>query len=149
RPMPAQVPAQVGAQVGASPGTGATLRLMLRRARWRLPAWVLGLSLLMAYFCTALGTVLDEDSLEGMAELALSPVTALVGGPGYGFDAVTVPRFLAGLYGPYLLLGCALMLMLTISRPLQPSSAPSRPRACRPWSCPAASAPPRLPLRWR
>lgn len=114
--MTAQVTAQVGAQVGAFTGTGATLRLMLRRDRWRLPAWVLGLSLLMAYFCTALGTVLDEQSLQGMAELALSPVTALVGGPGYGFDAITVPRFLAGLYGTYLMLGCALMSMLTISR---------------------------------
>ena len=46
--MTAQVTAQVGAQVGAFTGTGATLRLMLRRDRWRLPAWVLGLSLLMA-----------------------------------------------------------------------------------------------------
>lgn len=97
-------------------GTGTLLRHMLRRDRWRLPAWVLGLSLLMVYFSTALGTVLDEQSLAGLAQLALSPVTALVGGPGYGLDAVTVPRFLAGLYGVYLMLGAALMSMLTISR---------------------------------
>lgn len=97
-------------------GTGTLLRLMLRRDRWRLPAWVLGLSLLMAYFSTALGTVLDGESLVGLAQLALSPVTALVGGPGYGLDEVTVPRFLAGLYGVYLMLGAALMSMLTVSR---------------------------------
>src|SRR5699024_6041661 len=89
---------------------------MLRRDRWRLPGWVLGLTLLMLYFSIALGTVLDEESLAGMAQLASSPVTALVGGPGYGFDAITVPRFLAGLYGTYLMLGTALMSMLTISR---------------------------------
>ncbi|WP_241228482.1 hypothetical protein [Corynebacterium hylobatis] len=45
----------------------------------------------------------------------MSPVTALVGGPGYGVDEVTVPRFLAGLYGVYLMLGAALMSMLTVS----------------------------------
>lgn len=97
-------------------GVGTLLGLMLRRDRWRLPGWILGLSLLMAYFTTALGTVLDEQSLASLAQLALSPVTALVGGPGYGLDEVTVPRFLAGLYGAYLMLGAALMSMLTISR---------------------------------
>ena len=100
-------------QTGAFTGTGTLLRFMLRRDRWRLPAWVLGLTLLMVYFSTALGTVLDEASLAGMAQLARSPVTALVGGPGYGFDAITVPRFLAGLYGTYLMLGAAFMSMLT------------------------------------
>lgn len=103
-------------RAGALTGTGLLLRFMLRRDRWRLPGWVLGLTLLMLYFSIALGTVLDEESLAGMAQLASSPVTALVGGPGYGFDAITVPRFLAGLYGTYLMLGTALMSMLTISR---------------------------------
>lgn len=103
-------------QTGAFTGTDTLLRFMLRRDRWRLPAWVFGLTLLMVYFSTALGTVLDEASLAGMAQLARSPVTALVGGPGYGFDAITVPRFLAGLYGTYLMLGAAFMSMLTISR---------------------------------
>lgn len=104
------------AQTNAFAGTGALLRFMLRRDRWRLPAWVIGLSLLMVYFTVALGTVLDEESLAGLAELGLSPVMALVGGPGYGFDAITLPRFLAGLYGTYLMLGAALMSMLTIAR---------------------------------
>ena len=104
------------AQTNALAGTGALLRFMLRRDRWRLPAWVMGLSLLMVYFSIALATVLDEESLAGLAELALSPITALVGGPGYGFEAITVPRFLAGLYGTYLMLGAALMSMLTIAR---------------------------------
>lgn len=104
------------AQTNAFAGTGALIRFMLRRDRWRLPAWVIGLSLLMVYFTTALGAVLDEESLAGLAALALSPITALVGGPGYGFDAITVPRFLAGLYGTYLMLGAALMSMLTIAR---------------------------------
>lgn len=97
-------------------GTGALLRFMLRRDRLRLPLWVGGLVLLTVYFSFALGIVLTEESLVGMAELASAPVTALVGGPGYGFDAITVPRFLAGLYGTYLMLGATFMSMTTVVR---------------------------------
>ena len=97
-------------------GTGALLRFMLRRDRWRLPLWVLGMGLMTLYITVALGTVLDGASLQGMAEMAASPVMALIGGPGYGFDAITIPRFIAGLYGAYLMLGAALMSMTTVSR---------------------------------
>jgi ABC-2 type transport system permease protein len=97
-------------------GTGALLRFMLRRDRLRLPLWVLGMGLMALYISTALGTVLDEEALQGMAEMAATPVMALIGGPGYGFDAITVPRFFAGLYGAYLMLGAALMSMTTLSR---------------------------------
>lgn len=97
-------------------GMGTLLGFMLRRDRLRLPLWVGGLTLLATYFTVALSVVLDEESLTGMAQLASSPVTALVGGPGYGFDQITVPRFLAGLYGTYLMLGAAFMSMTTITR---------------------------------
>lgn len=97
-------------------GTGTLLRFMLRRDRLRLPLWVLGMGLMALYISTALGTVLDPEALQGMAEMAATPVMALIGGPGYGFDAITVPRFFAGLYGAYLMLGAALMSMTTISR---------------------------------
>jgi len=97
-------------------GTGTLLRFMLRRDRLRLPLWVLGMGLMALYISTALGTVLDEESLPGMAQMAATPVMALIGGPGYGFDAITIPRFFAGLYGAYLMLGAALMSMTTLSR---------------------------------
>lgn len=80
-------------------GTGELLRFMLRRDRIRLPAWVLGMTLMLAYFANALGLVLDEEALASFAVFAANPVMALIGGPGYGFDDVTVGRFLVGLYG--------------------------------------------------
>lgn len=97
-------------------GTGQVLRFLLRRDRVRAPLWVLGMTLMTAYIVVELGTVLDEESLQGMAQMASAPVTALIGGPGYGFDDITVPRFLAGLYGAYLMLGAAFMSMTTITR---------------------------------
>ncbi|BEH01842.1 exporter of polyketide antibiotics [Brooklawnia propionicigenes] len=97
-------------------GTGRLLLFMLRRDRIRFPAWVLGLALMMAYFANALGTILDEDALASFAALAASPVMALIGGPGYGFDAITVGRIIVGLYGVYLMIGAGLMSIMTVSR---------------------------------
>lgn len=101
---------------GPLTGTGTLLRFMLRRDRIRLPAWVLGMTALLTYFSTALGTVLDQSALESFADLATNPIMALIGGPGYGFDDITVGRLLVGLYGAYLMIGAALMSILTISR---------------------------------
>lgn len=101
---------------GSLAGTGKLLRFMLRRDRIRFPAWVLGMTAMLAYFANALGLVLDEEALESFAVLASNPVMALIGGPGYGFDDITTARFLVGLYGAYLMIGAALMSILTISR---------------------------------
>lgn len=105
-----------GKSGGRLTGTATLLRLMLRRDRIRLPGWVLGLTALLTYFATALGTVLDQQALESFADLATNPIMALIGGPGYGFEDITVGRLLVGLYGAYLMVGVALMSILTISR---------------------------------
>lgn len=97
-------------------GTGTLLRFMLRRDRVRFPAWVLGMTAMLAYFANALGLVLDEEALASFAVLAANPVMALIGGPGYGFDDITTGRFLVGLYGAYMMIGAALMSILTVSR---------------------------------
>ncbi|MHC8564467.1 hypothetical protein ACW23B_29365 [Streptomyces albidoflavus] len=59
------------ARGGPFTGTGVLLRFMLRRDRIRLPAWVLGLTLLMTYFATALGTLLKTE--EDLASFSSSP----------------------------------------------------------------------------
>ncbi|PYG01882.1 ABC-2 type transport system permease protein [Georgenia satyanarayanai] len=97
-------------------GTGTLLRFMLRRDRVRFPAWVLGLTMLLAYFATALGLVLDEEALATFAAFAANPVMALIGGPGYGFDDITLGRFLVGTYGAFIMIGAALMSITTVSR---------------------------------
>ncbi|MGH3653311.1 ABC transporter permease [Glutamicibacter sp.] len=101
---------------GSLAGTGQLLRFMLRRDRIRFPAWILGLSLMLDYFANALGLVLDEQSLATFAVFAANPVMALIGGPGYGFEAITLGRFLVGMYGVFLMIGAGLMGITTISR---------------------------------
>ena len=108
---------QAGRDRGSSlAGTGKLLLFMLRRDRIRFPAWVLGLSVMMAYFANALGTVLDEEALGSFATLAMNPVMALIGGPSYGFDQITVGKIIVGLYGVYLMIGAVLMNIMTVSR---------------------------------
>ncbi|GAA4426988.1 exporter of polyketide antibiotics [Georgenia halophila] len=98
-------------------GTGTLLRFMLRRDRIRFPAWALGMTLMMAYFGNLLPEVWTQEALEGfVAGVGASPFMALLGGPGFGFDAITLPRFMVDLYGLYLLLFGALMGILTVSR---------------------------------
>lgn len=114
---PAPVDAQTGRGAGGTlVGTWKLLGFMLRRDRIRLPAWVLGMTAMLAYFANALGLVLDQESLDSFAVFTANPVVALIGGPGYGFDNITTARFLVGLYGGYLMIGAALMSILTVSR---------------------------------
>lgn len=115
RETPAMTPVTNG-RGGSLAGTWRLLQFMLRRDRIRFPAWVLGLTAMLAYFANALGLVLDEESLESFAVLAANPVMALIGGPGYGFDGITAARFLVGLYGAYVMIGAALMSIMTVSR---------------------------------
>lgn len=97
-------------------GLGHLLRFILRRDRFWLPIWVLGLSALTAYFANAIAVVMDGDSLQAMTAFAKNPVMALITGPGYGLDQVTIPRFIVGMYGVFLMIGAALMSILTVSR---------------------------------
>ncbi|NYT93334.1 ABC transporter permease [Salinispora sp. H7-4] len=102
---------------GPVTGTGTLLRFMLRRDRIRLPAWTLGLALLMGYFATALETFVESPAdLEGLTAFSGSPAGALFGGPGFGFDDLTIERFLAGQYGLYVAIGAGLMGLLTVVR---------------------------------
>ncbi|MFG1857274.1 ABC transporter permease [Actinomadura geliboluensis] len=112
--LPAPVRSASG---GALAGTGVLLRFMLRRDRVRFPAWTLGLALLMGYFTTALNSVYSTtEQLESVSSFSTSPAGAIFGGPGYGYDAITLERFLSGQYGLYIMLGAALMALLTVTR---------------------------------
>lgn len=98
-------------------GTATLLRFMLRRDRIRLPAWTLGLTLLMTYFASALGSMVRSPAdLEGLTAFTGSPAGALFGGRGFGFDELTIERFLAGQYGLYVAVGAGLMGLLTVVR---------------------------------
>ncbi|WP_019546104.1 ABC transporter permease [Streptomyces sulphureus] len=111
------LPARNGLAPGGLTGTGKLLVFMLRRDRVRFFGWTLGLALLMTYFSSAMGALAEtEEDLESFAGFARTPAGAMFGGPGFGFDALTVERFLVGEYGLYLLTGAGLMGLLTVVR---------------------------------
>jgi ABC-2 type transport system permease protein len=97
-------------------GLGHLLRFMLRRDRLWLPIWVLSLAALTAYFANAIAVVMDAASLEAMTVFTKNPVMVLITGPEFGDEAMTVPRFIVGKYGVFLMIGAALMSILTVSR---------------------------------
>ena len=106
--------------ISASPftGTWALIRFDLRRDRVKFPAWVLGLTVMVIYFTTALPLLYgsEEEMAEAAGAFLTGPVVSLFGGPGYGFEDLTFPRFFVGLYGLYVLIMAALMSILMISR---------------------------------
>lgn len=97
-------------------GLGTLLRLNATRDRVRGPIWVLALAALVAYFANVVGAVLETGGLEAMTGLIKTPTMALMGGPAYGFEHVTIPRFVVGVYGMYVMIGAALMSVFTVSR---------------------------------
>ena len=91
---------------------------MLRRDRIKLPAWLLGLTVFVFYFNSALPVIAPtEADLAAFSQFSAGPVGAVLGGPGYGFDAdLSYEVFFVGTYGLYFLLAAALMNILLVSR---------------------------------
>jgi ABC-2 type transport system permease protein len=102
----------------ASAGTWRLVRFLLRRDRVKLPAWLLGTTLFVFYFNSALPTIAPtEEDLAAFSQFSAGPVGAVLSGPGYGFDAdLTYQVFFVGTYGLYFLLAAAIMNILLVSR---------------------------------
>jgi ABC-2 type transport system permease protein len=98
--------------------TWQLVRLTLRRDRIKLPGWLLGLTVFVFYFNTALPTIAPtEADLAAFSQFSAGPVGAVLGGPGYGFDTgLNYEAFFVGTYGLYFLLAAALMNILLVSR---------------------------------
>ncbi|MEX1077585.1 MAG: ABC transporter permease [Homoserinimonas sp.] len=98
-------------------GFGTLFRFMLRRDRIRFFGWTLGLTIMLAYFANVLKIVFPSiEDLQAIAVFSSNPAGALLMGPGFGADAITLERFLVGTYGMYLIIGAALMSILTVTR---------------------------------
>ncbi|HSP60762.1 MAG TPA: hypothetical protein VLO09_06855, partial [Ornithinimicrobium sp.] len=111
RPGPGAAPG------GATTGTGALVRLMLRRDRIRLPAWVAGLGLFMVYLGAALPRLAPtEADLAAVTPMVQQPVGRLFTGPAYGMEDPTHASFFAAGYLLYLFVLAALMNVLLITR---------------------------------
>ncbi|MEV4807320.1 ABC transporter permease [Nonomuraea sp. NPDC049421] len=102
---------------GAFRGTGAMLRLALRRDRVKLPAWTLGITLFLPYFAgVANATNPTAETLRASAAMMDVPMLRLFSGPMFGMENPTVLKYLVNAYFPEFLLGAALMSMLLIAR---------------------------------
>ncbi|MFI9534372.1 ABC transporter permease [Nocardia fusca] len=98
-------------------GTGALLRLDLRRDRIKLPAWVLGITLMSFYYAAALQQVYKTpEDLRAVSQFSGGVVGALISGPGYGLADPTLESVIVAVYGLYYLLLAALMNILLVSR---------------------------------
>lgn len=98
-------------------GTGVLVRLVLRRDRFKLPGWILGITLLGFYYANELPRIYpDQESLRSIGEFASGTVGALICGPGYGLADPTLESAIVAVYGLYFLLPAALMNILLISR---------------------------------
>lgn len=111
---PAQAVEQTG---GAMTGTGTLVRFILRRDRISLPAWLLGMTALFYYFVAIIlpGIASSDEQLEDL-ERFMSGATGAIMGPGYGRDAITIERYVTGVYGIFFFVGAALMSMLLVTR---------------------------------
>lgn len=102
---------------GTFSGTWGVVRFDLRRDRIKLPAWVLGITLLGVYYANALPALFGtEEGLRSAKGFLEGPIGAIFGGPGYGAEELTLERFLVGEYGLYFMIAAALMSILLVSR---------------------------------
>ncbi|MCD0448180.1 hypothetical protein LO762_03055 [Actinocorallia sp. API 0066] len=97
-------------------GTGTLIRLILRRERIKLPSWLLGVTLLLAYFDTVVSeSTKTPEQLQDVKRFTEGTIGAVFG-PGYGRDAITTERYVVGVYGLFFFVLAALMTLLLVSR---------------------------------
>ncbi|AXH97293.1 ABC transporter permease [Ornithinimicrobium avium] len=117
--MPAATARHTAGRTGTGPltGTGTLVRLMLRRDRLKLPAWVGGMGLFVVYVGVALpGVAPTEEALASVVPVFNQPVGRMFTGPGLGLDAPTYERFFAAGYVLYLFVIAALMNIMLLAR---------------------------------
>lgn len=97
-------------------GTGTLIRFILRRDRIKLPAWLLGITVLLSYLATVVSELAETD--EGRQDLGrfMEGAVGAIFGPGYGRDDITPERYITGVYGLFFFVLAALMSMLLVSR---------------------------------
>jgi ABC-2 type transport system permease protein len=109
--------APIRATAGTYTGTWQMVRFYLHRDRIKVPAWVLGIALTVAYYTNALPVLFGSaGGLKSAAGFLTGPIGAVFGGPGFGADNLTLERFFVGEYGLYVMASAALMSLLLVSR---------------------------------
>lgn len=114
---PARTGRRMSSRRASFTGTATLMRLNLRRDRIKLPAWVLGITVMSLYYGAALQQVYKTpEDLRAVSQFSEGVVGALISGPGYGLADPTLESAIVAVYGLYYLLLAALMNILLVSR---------------------------------
>jgi ABC-2 type transport system permease protein len=97
-------------------GTGTLIRFILRRDRIKLPAWLLGISVLLFQLLTAASGLMETEQQRDDVRRFMEGAVGAVFGPGYGRDDITPDLYVAGVYGLIFFVLAALMSMLLVAR---------------------------------
>lgn len=97
-------------------GTATLIRFALRRDRFRLTAWLAGLTMLAVYFCSLLTEVMANEQQRADLTRFMDGGLGAVFGPGYGREALTAERYLVGVYGLFFFVLAALMSIFLVAR---------------------------------
>ncbi|MDT8435102.1 MAG: hypothetical protein RQ731_10165, partial [Anaerosomatales bacterium] len=102
---------------GTLAGTGTLVRLMLRRDRVKLPAWILGISVFWLYYTRLVPQAYPTpEDLESIVSMMTAGSGSMWTGPTYFLENMTYETFIPGAYGGYLFLIIALMSILVVIR---------------------------------
>lgn len=106
-----------GASGSSLAGTGSLTRLILRRDRVRLPAWLLGSTLLLTFFVAVAvpGLAETDEQLLDLRRIMEGAIGAVLG-PGYGRDDITIAVYVTGVYGLFFFVLAALMNLQLVAR---------------------------------
>ena len=97
-------------------GTGTLIRFILRRDRIKLPAWLLGMTVLLSFFVPAVSELTETEEQRQDLRRIMEGAVGAIFGPGYGRDDITPERYIAGVYGLFFFVLAALMSMLLVAR---------------------------------
>lgn len=97
-------------------GTSTLVRFILRRERIKLPAWLLGSTLLLTNLVSVVSEVMGDGASRQDATRFMEGAVGAVFGPGYGRDDITAEVYVVGVYGLILFVLAALMSLLLVGR---------------------------------
>ena len=118
--MTATIAPRTGSRVasGRLTGTGAMVRLALRRDRIKLPVWVYVIAAFVPYFYYGAVNIAGSTP-QAMAErvrMVETPLMRLFTGPFFGHEATSAEHYFLGSYGVEFMLAVMLMNILLVAR---------------------------------
>ncbi|WP_207781951.1 ABC transporter permease [Phytoactinopolyspora limicola] len=97
-------------------GTGTLIRFILRRDRIKLPAWLLGICVLLLQLTTAASNLTETEEQQADVRRFMEGAVGAIFGPGYGRDDISADLYVAGVYGLVFFVLAALMSIQLVSR---------------------------------